>query len=60
MQIIIELKSVYGIQTYYPFCEKSKLFAKIAGTKTLTRHALTDIKSLGYEIHIKTEVPDFV
>jgi len=60
MQIIIELKSVYGLQTYYPFCAKSKLFAKIAGTKTLTKHALNDIKSLGYEIHIKTEVPDFV
>jgi hypothetical protein len=60
MQIIIELKSVYGLQTYYPYCEKSKLFAKIAGTKTLTKHALTDIKKLGYEIHIKTEVPDFV
>jgi len=60
MQIIIELKSIYGLQTYYPYCGKSKLFAKLAGTKTLTRHALNDIKALGYEIHIKTESPYFV
>ena len=59
MQIIIKLKSVYGLQTYYPFCDKAKLFAKIAGTTTLTRHAITDIKKLGYEIHIKTDVPEF-
>jgi hypothetical protein len=60
MQIIIKSKNVYGLETYYPFCEKAKLLAKIAGTTTLTRHALIDIKKLGYEIHIKTDVPDFV
>lgn len=60
MQIIIKQKSVYGLETYYPFCDKAKLFAKIAGTTTLTRHAITDIKKLGYEIHIKTDVPEFV
>lgn len=60
MQIIIKAKTVYGLQTYYPFCEKSKLLAKIAGTTTLTRHALNDIKALGYEIHVKTDVPEFI
>jgi hypothetical protein len=50
MKIVIERKSVYGEIKYYPICEAAKLFAAIAGTKTLTRPTLFKIKELGYEV----------
>lgn len=53
MKITIEIKNVYGIETVYPACKAAELFARIAGTRTLTRHALRDIKALGYVIEIK-------
>lgn len=53
MQITIRVRSIYGIETVYPACPAANLFAKIAGTKTLTPHALRDIAALGYEIKIE-------
>jgi hypothetical protein len=32
-----------------------KLFARLAGTKTLTRHALETIRALGYTVEIKPQ-----
>lgn len=55
MKIVIERKSVYGEIKYYPICESAKLFAAIAGTKTLTRAALFKIKELGYEVTFAPE-----
>lgn len=49
-QIHITVKQNYGALTIYPNCEASKLFASIAGTKTLTFNALKQIKALGYEV----------
>lgn len=48
--ITIQVKDVYGVPTVYPVCEAAKLFADIAGTKTLTHRTLTQIEALGYEI----------
>lgn len=48
--IQIEVRDVYGVQTVYPVCEAAKLFASIAGTKTLTHRVLCDIEALGFEI----------
>lgn len=53
MKIQIEIKNIYGNETVYPACDKAKLFAKLAGTKTLTHAALCNIEQLGYEIEIK-------
>ena len=53
MKITIEIKGVYGLETIYPACDTAKLFARLAGTKTITRHALETIKLLGYEIEVK-------
>ena len=50
MKIIVEVKSVYGVETVYPVCEKAKLFAKMLGTKTLTHDALCHIEQLGFLI----------
>lgn len=50
MQIVVEVKSVYGEDKVYPVCDKAKLFAEMLGTKTLTHSALIYIERLGYEI----------
>lgn len=53
MKITIEIRDVYGIRTIYPHCQTAKLLAKLAGTRTITRHALETIKQLGYSIEVK-------
>jgi hypothetical protein len=50
MKITIRIEKNYGIETAYPSCDSSRLLAKLAGTKTLTRHALDTIAALGYTI----------
>ena len=50
MKITIEIKNQYGQTVAHPICCKAKLFAKIAGTKTLTLETLKAVKALGYEI----------
>jgi hypothetical protein len=52
MQIQVRMREVFGNETVYPVCETAKLFAKIAGTKTLSPTALSSIKALGYEIEV--------
>jgi ATP phosphoribosyltransferase len=52
MIISVEIKNVYGAEKIYPACNTSKLFADIAGTKTLTRNVLQKIKNLGYSIDV--------
>jgi hypothetical protein len=49
MQIKIEVRNVYGEQKFYPACTTGKMFAQIAGTKTLTAEKCELIKALGYE-----------
>jgi hypothetical protein len=48
--IKIKVKQVYGKDTYYPASDNAKVFAKIAGTTTLTITTLKLIKQLGYAI----------
>ena len=55
MEIKVTIKSVYGRRTIYPACEKSAIFAHIAGLKTLTDEMVKDIKALGYEITVVQE-----
>jgi len=57
MKIIIRIEKNYGIETAYPACDQSRLLAKLAGTKTLTRHALDTIAVLGYSIEIEQSTP---
>jgi len=57
MKITIRCDKNYGIETFYPACERAQIFARIAGTKTLTRHALRDIAALGIEIEIEQTMP---
>jgi len=48
--ITVQVKSNYGQIVAYPVCVESKLFAQLAGTKTLTIDALKTIKALGFEV----------
>jgi len=50
MKITIEIKTQYGQTVAHPVCCKAKLFAKIAGTKTITMETLKNVQALGYEI----------
>jgi len=52
MKIIINIREVYGVPKAYPVCEQAKLFARIAGTETLTSKTLALIAKLGYEAEL--------
>ena len=51
--ITIQIKSVYGQDKIYPICDTAKLFASIAGTKTITKDALIMIHQLGFKIEVE-------
>ena len=55
LEIIIEIKDVYGVQKYYPACAVSQIFAGLAGTKTLTPENLQRIRHLGYKVRVKEQ-----
>ena len=57
MQITVEIKSQYGAYVIHPVCDKAKTFAQIAGTKTLTRDAIQNIKSLGFTVEVRQLQP---
>jgi hypothetical protein len=50
MEIIVEVRDVYGKPLVYPVCRRSEMFAKIAESKTLTPRVLKTIRSLGYRV----------
>lgn len=56
MEILVEIKSVYGNDTIYPACEKASLFCAIAGTKTITDQTKNLIKKLGYTITVNQAI----
>ncbi|CAM6053512.1 unnamed protein product [Sphagnum tenellum] len=53
MNILIEVKTVYGKEAIYPVCANAKTFAEIAGSKTLTRATLAKIAKLGFSIGVQ-------
>lgn len=58
MHITVQMKENYGNPMFYPVCEKAKLFAEIAGTKTLTPETLRRVKMLGFNINLRTPHTD--
>ena len=54
-KLIVQVKNIYGIDRIYPVCEKSKIFSRIAGLKTLQQPVIDEIKKLGYQIETKGE-----
>ena len=58
MQITVQIKSVYGRDLVYPVCCKSRAFAAIAGTDTLTEFTVNKIKSLGYKVLVEPTITE--
>jgi len=57
--ITIKQVNQYGSTVFKPSCTTSQLFAKLAGTKTLTIDALKTIKELGYSIEVQADTVKF-
>ena len=53
----VRVTDVYGKRVVYPVCERAKVFASIAGTKTLTEVTLRCIQKLGYTLHAVPQEP---
>jgi len=51
-EITVEVRNVYGNDLVYPICEKAKIFARIAGTSTLTQSTVQHVKALGYTVRV--------
>ena len=56
MSIIVRIKAQYGGIAIHPVCDKSKTFALLAGTKTLTPAAIECIKALGFSVQVEQQV----
>ena len=48
-RLIVKKKTVWGTERIYPICEKSKLFTRLVGQKTLDKSAIEIIRQLGYD-----------
>jgi hypothetical protein len=53
--ITVRVANLYGNEVIYPADDTAKLFAEIAGTKSLTKPTLELISKLGYRV--VAEVP---
>jgi hypothetical protein len=53
LHITVEVKNNYGSEHIYPLCSDAKLFARLAGTKTLTRESIECIKALGFDVIVE-------
>ena len=56
--LYVELKTNYGNQTIYPYCESTKTFCSMLGQTTLTEQDIKHIKSLGYDVHVVQKVKE--
>ena len=48
----VTVKNVYGVDKIYPANDVAEIFAKIAGTKTLSNTDLLDMERLGFGIAV--------
>ena len=56
MNINVTMKNVYGNDIIYPACETSRIFAQMAGQKTLTMRTIMLIKQLGYTVRVVSDI----
>jgi len=52
--IKVKLKTVYGVERFYPICENAKRFALLTNSKTFNRNILSIIKNIGINIELET------
>jgi len=48
MNLIIELKTVYGNDLIYPVCDKAIKLCQITNQKTFSQFAIQKLKEVGY------------
>ena len=53
MQLIVEIKNVYGVQRIYAVCNNAKLITKLKQSKTLSKDDISILRELGYTIETK-------
>lgn len=54
-KVKVQIKNVYGNELIYPACEQSEIFAKIAGSQTLTQQTIDYMKQLGIQFIIESQ-----
>lgn len=59
MKLIIEQRRNYGAVSFYPINEEAKIFAQVAGTKTLTVDVIKLAQKLGFEIEVTVQTVAF-
>ena len=53
MQLIVEVKNVYGVERIYAVCNNAKLITKLKQSKTLNKEDISILRELGYTIETK-------
>ena len=53
----VQLRNVYGNEAAYPMNDAARIFAAIAGTKTLLPATLAHAKALGYSVTFVASKP---
>jgi hypothetical protein len=49
-RLVVAVRNVYGNEMVYPINDTAKLFAKIAGTKTLKPETIYTAQLLGFDV----------
>jgi hypothetical protein len=52
--IKVKLKTVYGVDRFYPVCENAKRFALLTNTKTFNLNIISIIKQIGINVELET------
>ena len=55
-ELYVKIITQYGTERIQPACVIAQTFTRIAGTKTLSRSHIADIKALGYKINVVAAV----
>lgn len=55
--LMVTLGHQYGQETIQPACDDSRQFCEIAGTKTMTRRLIDQVKALGYRVEVVPTQP---
>ena len=53
MQLIVEIKNIYGVERIYAVCNNAKLITKLNQSKTLNKEDISILRELGYQIETK-------
>lgn len=57
LEIKVLIGHQYGQEVIRPACEKAEMFCQIAGTRTVTRKLVEQVKRLGYTVTVIQNLP---